>query len=185
MKYEVVDTNVLVVAEGKRTGAGALCQKRAAEKPVSVQNNRSLVVDTSMEILRKYQRALTRHEGEPGPSQHFYVWVASSGDHKLVQLHPHPQRGFEAFPADPRLETFDRDDRKFVAAAIASGRNETQVVNAVDSDYSLHRAAFEEAGVSIQELCPEELTQGPEGDSRQRGTFLGTLTAFEALLERL
>ena len=157
MKYEVVDTNVLVVAEGERTDAGDLCQKRAAQKLLSVRDNRSLVLDTTMEILREYQRALTSRGGEPGPGQLFYFWVASSGDHKLVELHPHPQRGFEAFPADPRLETFDRDDRKFVAAAITSGRTDTQVVNAVDSDYSLHQAAFEEVGVSIQELCPEEL----------------------------
>lgn len=158
MKYEVVDTNVLVVAEGERTGAGDLCQKRAAQKLLSVRDNGSLVLDTAMEILREYHGALLPGTGEPGPGQLFYIWVASSGDHKLVELHPHPHRGFEAFPADPRLGTFDWDDRKYVAAAITSGRTKTRIVNAVDSDYGLHQVAFEEAGVSIQELCPEELT---------------------------
>lgn len=111
------------------------------------------------EMLQEYGKAVRQTAGEPGPGHFFYYWVVSSGDHKLVELVSHAQRGFEAFPADPRLETFDRDDRKFVAAAIVSGRTETQIVNAVDSDYRLHQAALDDAGVVVQELCPEELSR--------------------------
>ena len=44
------------------------------------------------------------------------------------------------FLSDPRLSRFDSDDRKFVAAAVASGTGQTRLLNAADSDYSLHRA---------------------------------------------
>ena len=158
MRYEVVDTNVLVVADGHRTHAGDQCRGAAARKLVSVRDKGTLVLDTSMEILREYERGL-RGGGEPGPGTFFYEWVVSSGAHKLVKLETHVDRGFEAFPIDPRLETFDRDDRKFVAAALVAGTTHTRIVNAVDSDYRLHRVALGEAGVVIQELCPEELSR--------------------------
>lgn len=159
MKYDVVDTNVLAVASADDTHAGRQCQAAAASKLLSIQYRRSLVLDSSMEMLQEYGKAVRQTAGEPGPGHFFYYWVVSSGDHKLVELVSHAQRGFEAFPADPRLETFDRDDRKFVAAAIVSGRTETQIVNAVDSDYRLHQAAPDDAGVVVQELCPEELSR--------------------------
>ena len=76
-----------------------------------------------------------------------------------MELETHFERVFEAFPTDPRLETFDRDDRKFVAAALVAGMTHTRIVNAVDSDYRLHKGALEEAGVVVQELCPEELAE--------------------------
>lgn len=159
MKYEVVDTNVLVVANGDRTQAGHECQVASAEKLLDTRNKHSLVLDTSMEILQEYQRQLHRQTGEPGPGHLFYNWVASSGDHRFVELNSHARRGFEAFPSDAALETFDWDDRKFVAAAIVSGRTQTRIINAVDSDYLLHQVALREAGVVIQELCPAEVQQ--------------------------
>lgn len=158
MKRDVVDTNVLVVAEGGPTHAAAPCREVAAQELLRIRDNRSLVLDTSRQILTEYQRLLGEGAGEPGPGRFFFVWVVSSGDHELVEIEPHPQRGFAAFPADPRLRTFDRDDRKFVAAAIVSGKARTRIVNAVDSDYSGHREAFEDIGVVVRELCPEELS---------------------------
>ncbi|MCY4369822.1 MAG: hypothetical protein OXF41_10520 [bacterium] len=66
-----------------------------------------------------------------------------------------PHRGFVEFPQDPRLAGFDPDDRKFVAVAVASGTEQTELVNAVDSDYSLHRTPLEERGIRVKELCPQ------------------------------
>ena len=52
------------------------------------------------------------------------------------------------------IERLDSNDRKFVAVTVWSGTEDTELVNAVDSDYSLHRSALREAGVSVSELCP-------------------------------
>lgn len=67
--------------------------------------------------------------------------------------------------------TDDRDDRKFVAAAIVSGRTETRIVNAVDSDYLLHQEALGEAGIVIRELCPEELPRAWSCALVRKGDF--------------
>lgn len=158
MKRDVVDTNVLVVAEGGQTHAAAPCREVAAQELLRIRDSRSLVLDTSGHILTEYRGVLGDGAGEPGPGRLFFIWVVSSGDHKLVEIEPHPQRDFAAFPTDSRLHAFDRDDRKFVAAAVASGKTRTRIVNAVDSDYSLHREAFEDVGVEVRELCPEELS---------------------------
>lgn len=153
---KVIDTNVLVVAEGDRTDAGDRCQEAAAQKLLDVRDKDSLVLDSSWEILGEYERGL-RGGRASGPGGLFYIWAVSTGGHKYVEIKTHSDRGFEAFPTDPRLKTFYHDDRKFVAAAIVSGRTKTHIVNAVDSDYSLHQEVFRDTGVVIQELCPEEL----------------------------
>jgi hypothetical protein len=158
VKWAVVDTNVLVVAEGRQTHAAAPCRETSAQELLRIRDTRSLVLDTSWQILGEYQGSLTDCAGEPGPGQLFYNWAVSTGDHRSVNIASHPLRGFKAFPSDPRLETFDRDDRKFVAATIVSGKTRTRIVNAVDSDYSHHRKVLEEVGIVVQEICPDELT---------------------------
>ncbi|MDE0231496.1 MAG: hypothetical protein OXI56_08885 [bacterium] len=158
MRYDVVDINVLVVAEGDQTHAGDRCQETASLKLLHVRDQHSLVLDTSREILGEYAKGLGSG-GASGPGELFFIWAVSSGGHRYVELETHVDRGFEAFPDDPRLDRFDWDDRKFVAAAVVSGTTETRIVNAVDSDYLLHKEALDEVGVVIQELCPEQLPQ--------------------------
>ena len=78
-----------------------------------------------------------------------------------MTLTENEERGFEEFPDDPALAGFDRDDRIFVAVSVAAGiRN--LILNAVDSDYHLHRTGLKQAGVLAEELCPSELRRSKE-----------------------
>ena len=62
---------------------------------------------------------------------------------------------FAEFPSDPSLTSFDHDDRKFVAVAIAAGtKRRPPILDASDSDYSHYREALERHGVVVEELCP-------------------------------
>ena len=61
---------------------------------------------------------------------------------------------FEEFPLDSELGTFDRSDRKFVAVALAS-KNAPQILNAVDSDWWIHRNRLRQHGLVVQFLCQE------------------------------
>ena len=76
---------------------------------------------------------------------------------RRVAITPNADRGFEEFPDDPALASFDRDDRKFVAVACASGGSPS-IVNATDTDWWEYREVLEEHGVAIHFLCPELMT---------------------------
>ncbi len=136
MSFSVVDTNVLMVAEGLAPQADSRCQHMASAVLTDIRYRRALVLDQGREILGEYQRNLGDHHRQPGVGYWFFAWAARSADiGRWVTIRPHPTRGFAEFPTDPRLEGFDRADRKFVAAAIVSGTADTELVNAVDSDY--------------------------------------------------
>lgn len=155
MRYAVIDTNVLIVANGGSDQADDQC-RRAVERALNeMEGRRSLVLDMSGDIQREYYRNINR-DRQAGVGDRFFRRAFRS-DVRWVRLTAVPGRGYEEFPDDRRLEEFDRDDRKFVAATVASGTQETELLNAVDSDYSHHRVALREAGVRVRELCPQAI----------------------------
>ena len=58
----------------------------------------------------------------------------------------------------PSSPEFDRDDRKFVAVALASGTS-PPIVNASDRDWWEHREVLQVHGIEILFLCPELMPQ--------------------------
>lgn len=152
-----VDTNVLVVANGRNDQATPECQLAAIESLLAIKGSESVVLDAGGEILDEYKRHCS-YAGQPGVGDEFFRWVFDN-QHSLraVELQPHVGRRFEEFPVDPDLEHFDWDDRVFVSVSRACD-DDNQIVNAVDSDYMMARAALERAGIDVRELCPGLLT---------------------------
>ena len=156
MRWCVLDTNVLVVANGRDTHATDQCRLAAIRCLRSVQQANKAVIDSLGHIIDEYRKYCV-HSGKPDVGDQFFMWlVQSQGSIKTADLEPHPERGYEEFPDDPELASFDQDDRKFVAAALAAGPD-TDVINAVDSDYQAFAGALAAAGVSVVELCQDEL----------------------------
>ena len=152
----VVDTNVLVVANGRDTHASPDCQLAAVQAIGLVRSSNALVLDAGREILAEYRRNCGR-PGQPGVGDQFFLWaVDNQADLRSVALSKNAERRFDEFPDDPALEGFDRDDRVFVAVSIASSIP-NRIMNAVDSDYSHYRDSLRNAGVHVHELCPAEL----------------------------
>ena len=100
-----------------------------------------------------------RSTGQPGVGDAFLRAVltrrADPSWCTLVPITPHAERGFEEYPEDPDLASFDPSDRKFVAVALA-GPQPAGVLNAVESDWWDHREALERNGVHVEFLCPRE-----------------------------
>lgn len=63
---------------------------------------------------------------------------------------------FVLFPQDSDLCGFDKSDRKYVAAALASRRT-PDVLNAVDRDWWQYRDALKRNGVRCRFLCPQHM----------------------------
>ena len=156
MSAAVVDTNVLVVANGRDTQASVECQRAAVRVVIRVQESNALILDANREILDEYGRNCS-HSGQPGVGDEFFRWAFDNQAGLCsVALSKNPERGFDEFPDDPALKGFDRDDRVFVAVSVASSIP-SRIVNAVDSDYSHYRDSLRNAGVDVEELCPTEL----------------------------
>ena len=158
---KVVDTNVLVVANGRDTHAGHQCQLATVGALRRVKDSNSLILDAGGRILAEYRKHCD-HSGQPGVGDEFFRWAFDrQAGLRSVTLTENEERGFEEFPDDPALAGFDRDDRVFVAVSVAAGiRN--LILNAVDSDYHLHRTGLKQARVLVEELCPSELRRSKE-----------------------
>lgn len=159
----VIDTNVLVVANGRHDRASDHCVAASISALEAARNTRTLI-DEGHSILEEY-RLHCSFAGQPGPGDAFFKWLwdnqANLEKCLKIVLTPHPGRGFEEFPADRELATFDRDDRKFVAVALGSGLTPA-ILNAADTDWYHHRLALERHGLRIRFLCRELMPEEPK-----------------------
>jgi hypothetical protein len=124
-----------------------------------ITSNDRIVLDDVGLLIARYRRYLDG-KGQPGLGDAFLKYVSDNefNTEKITRVHliEDDARGFASFPKDSELDTFDREDRIFVALAIAAPAGAI-VVNAVDSDYAHHKKALARNGVRVEELCPSEL----------------------------
>jgi len=165
MAAVVVDTNVAVTANGDAAQAGPQCVLRCVQELKKIRNSRQVLLDDAGLILQEYLRQRPRSGFPQGPGDAFLVWIhdnqANPAHIQIVPVTPlsDDPRGFAEFPADAALVSFDRNDRKFVAVALASG-SASSILNATDSDWWIHRSALTRNGVRVEFLCPELMKDG-------------------------
>jgi len=157
----VVDTNVPMGANG-RSHADPACVIACIDVLSIVLSGGVIVLDDAMRILKEYMDNLSM-SGEPGAGDAFMKWVwsvqADETRCERVLLTPRYENGvenFAEFPDDPELVNFDRSDRKFVAAALASLRGPS-VLNALDADWAESHDALVRNGLTIRFLCPQHV----------------------------
>ena len=158
----VVDTNVLLVANGRADHAGPPCVRACVDALTEIRERRRVVLDRGMRIFDEYIRQRLSFSGQPGAGDAFFRWLFQNQADELhcLQFDITPRDGavddFEEFPSDdPRPSRFDWSDRKFVAIALAS-RLSPPVYNAVDSDWWDFRDALAAHGVTVVFLCPSQ-----------------------------
>ena len=153
----LIDTNVLRVANGEAAQASLECVISCTALLQQVYEQGGLVLDEDGEILAEYSRN-ARANGQPGAGDAFLLqclrnW-ANPAWCDLAAITPHDERGYEEFPDDSALISFDRSDRKFVAVARKHPARPA-IHNATDSDWAhpVHHRALVSHGVSIVFLC--------------------------------
>lgn len=162
MKAVLVDTNVAVVANARKTHATPDCISKCIVRLERVIRKEILLLDDEMHIMNEYLLNLSP-SGQPGPGDVFmkWVWLNQANPRHCKQVHVHYVRGtgdFLEFPQDQDLAAFDRSDRKFVAVSLASKLNPA-ILNAVDTDWWDYRDPLRKQGVRVEFLCPEILTR--------------------------
>jgi len=154
----IIDTNVLVVANNGAHHVSQndvmLCQEFLSD----VYSNSIIYIDSLNLIFDEYFRHASR-SGQPGIGDAFAKWLfhnqAIEDVCKIIDITVSGTNhdSFSEFPDDPRLESFDLSDRKFVAVAV-SAQKLPQICNASDTDWYEYFEIFSSIGVQIKFICP-------------------------------
>ena len=155
----VVDTNVVVVANGRSEQASSDCVETCGERLEEIMRGEiKLVLDNRWIILREYMQNLRSNGADVG--DRFLGWLLVNKDERcdLVPITPidGSENEFEEFPDDPALDGFDPDDRKFIAVACAH-LEKPPILQAVDSQWLDFRNAFRQNGVTVEFICEDDI----------------------------
>ena len=162
----IVDTNVVVVANGRSEQASSDCVDTCGEKLEEIMRGEmKLVLDNRWIILREYMRNLRSNGADVG--DRFLGWILANRDKRCdlvsITLVDGSEHEFEEFPDGPALVGFDPDDRKFIAVAIAHPEK-PPILQAVDSQWWDFRDAFRRNGVTVEFICKDDMQRLHGGD---------------------
>lgn len=157
-KAVVIDTNVLLVAEGISDFSRG-CAAKCGSLLRTIQKDQIVVLDEGREILTEYGKKLKERGGQPGPGFQFWKWLINRESHtscQTVALTKHAVRGYEEFPDHDGLSEFDHSDRKFVAVSAAHPAR-PEIIQAGDSKWIGWKYALNECGIRLNLPCEAEL----------------------------
>lgn len=159
MSKTVVDTNVVLVANGQHADVSPECVSVCALALLAVMRSGSLVLDDAFRILLEYQNKTQPKKGN-GPGDAFVKWALKNRCNAAlvteVPLKEHEQRGFESFPDDDELANFDAPDRKFVAVSVADC-DHPPIAQAADSKWLDWAPALQRHGIQVNFLCSADI----------------------------
>lgn len=149
----VVDTNVLVVANGRGTHVDEECKLRCTDALLELRNSGIAVLDNQGMILEEYRR-YANVGGQKGVGDVFFKYLVDrrylpNAGVECVNITPvgDESRGFAQLPAN----LLDPSDRKFLAVAVVA---DASILNATDSDWNDQSELLDELSVTVEQLCP-------------------------------
>lgn len=159
MSAVVVDTNVILVANGQHADISPECIAACSLKLKEIMDNGTLVIDDNFRILNEYLNKTTPKTSNR-PGDRFVKWALQNNANKnkieSVELVEDATRSFESFPNDIALNSFDPPDRKFVAVA-ASHKEKPPILQAADCKWLDWEESLRHHGINIKFVCPEDV----------------------------
>ena len=155
MNKVVVDTNVLISANGRNIHADDICQLACIRKINTIREAQTVYLDEQNLIFNEYKNHL-HFSGEPGVGDAFFKYIYNrqfSGSRVgRVPITPssNASKGFEELPENQ----LDPSDRKFLAVAMVA---DASIVNATDSDWHENRTLLDSIRIEVEQLCPHML----------------------------
>jgi hypothetical protein len=158
MNTAVIDTNVLLVANGSHADVSLACRKACVERLLRHQASGVVVIDDCYRILREYQNK-TRPNQPKGVGDAFLKWLLQqlSNPNRVhrVTLTEIAADEFGEFP-DPALQpAFDSSDRMFAAVAHAHP-DKPPIWQAADCKWLNWHTLLLAKGVRVDFLCPAD-----------------------------
>lgn len=157
----LIDTNVLVTANGANDAASAICAANSAKAVQEVMTTGHLFLDAGGRIIEEYRNNLAPY-GPPEVGNTFLKWLMTHeydpSRVTLVAITPRADdpSDFQELPAPPKGVEYDPSDRKFLAVAAAHPEH-PPILQALDSKWWGWQDALEDAHVSVHFLCRDEI----------------------------
>lgn len=154
----VIDTNVLLVANGSHADISAPCVAECVRRLQVIQASGTVVIDDAYLIIGEYLHK-NRPNAQKGAGNVFLKWLlqnsANSQRVNTVHLTERAPDSYVEFP-DPVLESrFDAPDRKFAAVAYAH-QGKPPIWQAADSKWLDWWPELAARGVKVDFLCPDD-----------------------------
>ena len=155
----VVDTNVLLVADGRHAEASEECLLACVQRLQSLMAAATIVIDDGYRVLGEYQRKIDPNRGK-GAGVVFLKWLMqnSANTHRVAQVsltEAAPDR-FAEFPVAELEAEFDAADRKFPAVANAHPAK-PPILQAADSKWLRWWPELAAAGIGVEFICPDDI----------------------------
>lgn len=159
--FAVIDTNVLLVANGQHQGTSPNCVINCATRLKKMQESGITVIDDAFLILNEYQNKTNNKSGK-GVGDVFLKWLlqkqanATHVQKVTITKLANYSDSFVEFPDQQLQPKFDAPDRKFAAVANAHP-NKPRILQAADCKWLDWWPALAEKGVHIDFLCPNDV----------------------------
>ncbi|MGO9776207.1 MAG: hypothetical protein ACLQGT_14485 [Terracidiphilus sp.] len=157
----VVDTNVLLVANGQHSGVSPGCVIACVEVLEHLRNQGCIVIDDGYEILNEYcQKSKPNTGNRVGDAFLKWLFQNSRNSRRVAHAHieKHTERGYTEFPNDVELHDFDHADRKFVAVAVAHPKH-PPILQGTDSKWTEWSARLSTHRIKVKFLCPADVAR--------------------------
>lgn len=158
MMRAVIDTNVLLVANGQHADVSPDCVAECVRRLQAMQKSGVTVIDDGYRILGEYQHKTSLNPPK-GVGDVFLKWllrVAGNRAHvEQLPLTETAENCFAEFPDSALEPSFDAPDRKFAAVAHVHP-DKPPILQAVDCKWLDWWPALEAKGVRVEFLCPED-----------------------------
>lgn len=155
MAPAVIDTNVLLVANGSHRDVSRECQTACVQRLLAQQQGGVTVIDTGYRILSEYQTK-TRPNQPKGVGDVFLKWLLQNQHNSTrvhqVELTEVSERTYSEFPDQALQASFDAPDRMFAAVAHAH-TDKPPVWQAADCKWLDWWPALLAKGVKVEFLC--------------------------------
>lgn len=162
MLRAVIDTNVILVANGAHAEMGEECRAACVERLAAIAQHGRVVIDQGYEILGEYLNKTEPHVGKRAGDV-FLKWLLNNQHNRQrVERVPITTSGQgRSFAELDRLDLpidIDASDRKFVATA-ARPRRKPPIWQAADSKWLDWWQALRDAGIAVQFICAADLAR--------------------------
>lgn len=152
----VIDTNVLIAANGGDGGPSPECVAECARRLLESQSQHVILEDNADLVFKEYKNHLS-FSGQPGAGDRFFEWfVRTRWTPQYVcriDIGSNEAQVTAGIPSS--CHSFDRSDHKWIAITLQGDGD--LIYNALDSDYSISAITLQSEGVSVLELCPTDL----------------------------
>lgn len=161
MSIAVIDTNVLLVANGQHADVSPECVIECVRRLKLIQASGITVIDDTYRILNEYQNK-TQLKPPKGVGDVFLKWLLrNTSDSARVHQIVITETATDVFAEFPDLElqpNFDAPDRKFAAVANAHP-DKPPIWQAADCKWLNWWSALHANGVLTEFLCPNDVCQ--------------------------